>query len=161
MIAILWEDCLTCALWIPPPASHKESLSKFSICLSARDWLQAAREQVFWAAFQKYGKCEGVNLWCCRGYRVATFIGVEECSYKRVIQGYCIYKLSDGLPVAQCHLAGSKPQILFFIHPSVTSLTPVMDFCICIGPGIVDLSITSDMTLQLWERGRTIFFTSW
>lgn len=87
-----------------------------------------------------------------------TVIGVEECLYKRVIQGYCIYKLSDGLPAVLCHLAGSKPWILFFIHPSVISLTPVMDFSICIGSDIVDWNITSDTTLQCWESGRTIFF---
>lgn len=82
------------------------------------------------------------------GIEWTTLIEVEECSYKRVIQGYCICKLSDGLPVVQCHLAGSKPPV-FFIHPSVISLTPAMDFSLSIGSDIVDLNITSDTTLQL------------
>lgn len=80
-----------------------------------------------------------------------------ECSScKRVIQGYCIYKLFDGLPVVQCHLAGSKPLILF-IHPFVTFLTPLKDFSICIGSDIVDSNITSDTTLR--KRQDNFFFT--
>lgn len=73
---------------------------------------------------------------------------LEWSSCKRVIQDYCIYKLSDGLPAVQCHLAGSKTLILFFIHSSVISLTPLMDLSICIGSDTVDLNITSDTNLR-------------
>lgn len=95
--------------------------------------------------FLKYRKCEGISG-AAEGGEWQHLL--EWTSVLRVIQGYCIYKLSDGLPVVQCHHAGSKPLILFFIHPSMISLTPVVGFSICIGLGIVDWNITSDTTLR-------------
>lgn len=68
---------------------------------------------------------------------MAKLIGLGKCFYKTVRKGHCIYKLCDDLTVLQSHLTGSKPQNLFFLHPFMKSLTPVMDFSICMGSDIV------------------------